>query len=164
MMLAHRAPPLFCEARSHALVLRESRLLAKNQGFENLEPLRAARLPAMKPRSEQSAERCGTDSGRVGNSQTLTCFRANGELVAKKPWSPGSPMSCTLGITTTAQFLRFQNKTILFETYTATFFLSLLLSQEIQKINFHSVFKFTLVSGNWYFVNTENSIFNQLHS
>lgn len=76
---------LFCEARSHAQVLGESRLLAKKEEFENLGPLRAARLPATKLRSEQSPERCGTDSGRVGNSETLTCFRANGELVAKKP-------------------------------------------------------------------------------
>lgn len=105
--------PLFCEARSHALVLGESRLLAKMQGFENLGPLRAARLPAVKQRSEQSTERCGTDSGRAGNSQTLTCSRPNGDLVAKKPWSPGSPRSCTLGITTAAWFLHFQNKTIL---------------------------------------------------
>lgn len=155
---------LFSEARSHALILRESRLLAKIQGFENLGPLRAARLPAMKQRSEPSAERCGTDSGRVGNSQTLTCSRPNGDLVAKKPWSPGSPMSCTLGITTAAWFLHFQNKSVLiiWNSY-CYFFLSLLLSQEIQKINSHSMLKFTPISGNWYFANTEKSIFNQLH-
>lgn len=56
---------LFCEARSCAQVPGESRLLARNQ-FENLGPLRAARLPAMELRSEQSSERCGTDSQELG--------------------------------------------------------------------------------------------------
>lgn len=92
MMLAHRASPYSVKLGAMPWsFLGESRLLAKHQGLENLGPLRAARLPAMKQRSEQSTERCGTDFGRDGNSQTLTCSRPNGDLVAKSPGALARP-------------------------------------------------------------------------
>lgn len=116
---------LFCEARSHAKDLGESRLFAKKHEFENLGPLRATRLPAMKQRSEWSSERCGTNSGRVGKLETPTCFRANGNLLAKKPQSTGSPMSCTAHLESQLQFSFYIFKTKLFQlfqTNTVAFF------------------------------------------
>lgn len=84
-MTLHRASPYSVKLGAIPRSLENVGSLPEKQEFENLGPLGAARLPAMQLTSEQSSERCGTDSGRVGNSETLACFRANGELVAKKP-------------------------------------------------------------------------------
>lgn len=83
-MPVHRAFPYSVKLGAIPRSLENVGSLPEKQEFENLGPLGAARLPAMELRSEQSSERCGTDPGRVGNSETLTCFGANGELGSQK--------------------------------------------------------------------------------
>lgn len=68
MMTLHRASLYSLKLGAMPRSLEYLGLLARNQEFENLGPLGAARLSAMELRSEQSSVRCGTDSVRVGSS------------------------------------------------------------------------------------------------
>lgn len=159
-MLAHRASPYSVKLGAMPCSLGNPGSLPKSRG---LRTWGHSGLPGSLPWSRDLSRALKGVAQILAQLGTLKPSRPNGDSVAKKPRSSDSPMSCTLAITTAAWFLHFQNKTILMIWNLYCYFF-LLLSQEIQKMNFHFMLKFTPISGNWYFMNTEISIFNQLHS